>query len=319
MENKQRSGRGGPRRKKGSAVPIEVSIGDTSPSTLAKEDANIILHLNCNSSGAPFADDGSPDHQPDPFDCTGLEFSPLNDREDTLSNPETLKMQRLKEIECFKHEKSTAKTAGTNGCHPTSIQLLSDFFKKSASNDWPMTTTVLCHWCCHGFDTVPVGIPVRYSEGKYYVTHCFCSFSCAMAFNINDTNDSIDERLVRNNMIHSLAMLYGHGSVRPAPSRYSLQVFGGNMSIDEFRSFSKNSSIEQNKHLVHSTPPMQSLREYMEELTDSDVTSGYRYIPIDKERVSKYQNKIKLMRSKPLVKYKNTIDHSMNLKYSECV
>lgn len=341
VQKKRRTGRGGPRRKKGSVPPIEVNIDDV-PSVLVNDSENVIMHLRCSgeSGGGKGGDggcggcdgggvvDGGGDRDPesafgelpDAYNhhghAHGLEFSQLSESIDL----ESVKLKRKQEIEYFNYQRlQTNRDIKTSTpSQATSVQLLSDFFVKSKSSDWPTSTSVCCHWCCHGFDTVPVGLPMKYSDGVYHVTHCFCSFNCAMAFNINDTRDSIDERLMRNSMINSIAVLYGHaGSVRPAPSRYALRVFGGSLTIDEFRSFTTKRTIENGGYLVPSVPPMQSMKEYMEELTDVDVVSDYHYIPIDKERVKKYQTKLKLMRSKPLVKYNNTLDHTMNLKYVE--
>jgi hypothetical protein len=61
---------------------------------------------------------------------------------------------------------------------------------------------------------------------------------------------------------------------------------------------------------------MQSITQQVEEISNTDLCSEYRYIPLDRDRVSRYQEKLRLSRSKPLVNVKNTLDHTMNLKYN---
>eukprot|EP00798_Chlamydomonas_sp_ICE-L_P030999 gene30999-7104_t len=54
-----------------------------------------------------------------------------------------------------------------------------------------------------------------------------------------------------------------------------------------------------------------------EELNEQDMHSEYRYISLDKNRVCKFQEKIKLKRSKPLIgSNKVTLDESMKLTFN---
>ena len=48
---------------------------------------------------------------------------------------------------------------------------------------YPAKTDVLCWWCCHNFDTHPIGIPMKYDEHEdvFKVIGCFCSLNCAFA------------------------------------------------------------------------------------------------------------------------------------------
>jgi hypothetical protein len=61
---------------------------------------------------------------------------------------------------------------------------------------------------------------------------------------------------------------------------------------------------------------MMTVTQQVEEVNQRELRSEYRYIPIDSERVNKYKEKIKLKRTKPLVNFKNTLDHTMNLKFA---
>ena len=60
---------------------------------------------------------------------------------------------------------------------------------------------------------------------------------------------------------------------------------------------------------------MLTMTQQVEEVHDTDMRSEYRYIPLDSERINRYQEKIRLKRNKPLVNFKNTLDHTMKLKY----
>jgi hypothetical protein len=196
------------------------------------------------------------------------------------------------------------------------VRLLTDFEEKSKSGEWPLSTSVHCYHCCHRFSTPPLGLPVKYSPttGQFMVIGCFCSLECACAYNLYSTRDSVDECLNRNSLVNMLSARLGLGNfVKPAPDRLALSIFGGHMSITDFREYSQSSGGD--KRLVVNSPPMQSVTQQVEEVCDSDLLSEYRYVPLDNDRISRYQEKIRLTRTKPLVNFKNTLDHSMKLKY----
>ncbi len=190
------------------------------------------------------------------------------------------------------------------------VRLLMDFEEKSKIGEWPSNTSVCCHWCCHKFNTVPVGLPVKYVHERFQVVGCFCSMECSAAWNFG-SKESSDEIHERYALINLLSSCVGYGKVvRPAPDRCALAMFGGHMNIDEFRRFSTS-----NKAMMCSSNPMMSLTQQVEEISESELRSEYKFIPLDKDRVNKYQEKIRLRRTKPLINYKNTLDCTMNLRY----
>ena len=200
---------------------------------------------------------------------------------------------------------------------PKIVRMLMEFEEKSKSGDWPTSTNVHCYWCCSRFPGTPVGLPVRYTSGtagrdQFHVTGCFCSLECATAYNFGGGKDSVDECLHRYTLINALAARLGLGrSIRPAPDRVALAMFGGHMTIDEFRAFPSSG-----KHIMVNSHPMITVTQQLEEVNEADLRSEYRYIPLDNERVVRYQEKMRLKRVKPLVNFKNTLDHTMKVKYA---
>jgi hypothetical protein len=205
---------------------------------------------------------------------------------------------------------ATGAAATGAGSSARVVRLLMDFKEKSRVGEWPATTSVHCYWCCHKFNTVPYGLPVKYCLDRFQVVGCFCSLECAAAWNFA-SKESLDEIFERYALLNLLSSHVGYGrTVRPAPDRTSLAMFGGHMSIEDFREFCTSSRL-----LLNNFPPMVSLTQQVEEVCDSELRSEYKFVPLDRERVNKYQEKIKLRRTKPLVNFKNTLDSTMNLKY----
>lgn len=190
------------------------------------------------------------------------------------------------------------------------IELLKDFEEKNKHNEWPTNTSIHCYWCCHKFNNTPFGIPVKYINDRFHVYGCFCSLECCAAYNI-DSKDAADDVWERSSLINMLARKLGYRNyVKPAPNRLALKIFGGHMDIEEFRDY-----CQSNRIINMNFPPMMTLTQQIEEINEADVNSDYRYIPIDTDRINKYKEKMKLKRTKPVTNFKNTLDHTMNLKY----
>lgn len=120
---------------------------------------------------------------------------------------------------------------------------------------WPSSTTLLCHHCCYSFDGVPVPLPQSY-DGLRKVYHCrgnFCSWQCAKAYNNRQTPPSgrgnrnmyiaiLAHRTWVKHMEHTTTRkenqemkTYATYCIHPSPPREVLQVFGGDMTIEEYR------------------------------------------------------------------------------------
>lgn len=193
------------------------------------------------------------------------------------------------------------------------VQLLKEFEEKNKQNEWPISTSICCYWCCHGFMNVPFGIPVKYVNGKFYVYGCFCSLECAAAYNNNNKNN-MDEMWERYSLINLLSRKIGYKTVvKPAQTRLSLTMFGGQQNIEEFRN-----SADSSKLTNINFPPMMTMVQQLEEINESEINNDVKYIPLDTERIKKYKDELKLKRTKPINNYKNTLDHTMNLKFTTC-
>ncbi|AAR26889.1 FirrV-1-B14 [Feldmannia irregularis virus a] len=122
---------------------------------------------------------------------------------------------------------------------------------------WPTSANVCCHNCCHPFDGVPVPLPYSYDERRrvYLCKGNFCSWQCVKAYNIQDTlvtgkgdrnmyiallayktwyKLTAHTRLATNDGYQALKG-YAYTSIQPAQSRENLQMFGGPLSIQEYR------------------------------------------------------------------------------------
>lgn len=299
---KKASAEGSSQRKRAVKVTYAVSdvAGIEDEQRAQSDDENVVLNLKVfnNIGDGPQCIEGYDEGQGDNF-MSGVEnfldsvFN--NDCSTTVpSNPDSIA-----------GDSNEAVTTGLKV-----IDLLKDFEEKNKHNEWPTNTSIHCYWCCHKFNNTPFGIPVKYINERFHVYGCFCSLECCAAHNL-DSKDSSDDIWERSSLINMLARRLGYKNhIKPAPSRLALKIFGGHMDVEEFRSY-----CNSNKIMNINFPPMLTMTQQIEEINASDISNDYRYVPIDTNRIDKYKEKIKLKRNKPLTNFKNTLDHTMNLKY----
>jgi len=158
-------------------------------------------------------------------------------------------------------------------------------------------TNIHCWYDGCPFSTLPCVLPELYYNNTYYVFGCFCSYNCALAYNLYVVKDS--KIYYRKSLVFQLYReMYGLSSDEPvdikeAPYKEILSHYGGEMSIDVFRR-----SFAMNKEYVLNIPPIKPINIIIEE-KDADEPND------DKEFI--------LKRSKPLTK-KRSILSSMNMK-----
>lgn len=127
----------------------------------------------------------------------------------------------------------------------------------------------VCHWDCHAFTTKPVGIPMRFHKGKFWVRGTYCGWGCAVAAILYDRSKWNYQPYESYALLH---LLYRktHGVdtpstffLKPALARETLEMFGGPLSIEKFRS----STHKQDSLIECFTPPFVSLVSTVEEIS----------------------------------------------------
>jgi len=205
---------------------------------------------------------------------------------------------------------STQQPQTTHDSYRNAI-LLVQFKESSEVKALPEETDVACFWCCHQFKGKPVVLPIR-DEGEYLQVYGnFCCPECAMAYLFDMRQDSHTrwEQLALLNRVYGD---YVGGKVKPAPHRSVLKMFGGPMSIDEFRGIVTQKKVRVDIHI----PPMVSLLSTMDtkpiDFYDANLTKDV--METVKERLQKAEEVLKLRRTKPLKAWESTLDACINLR-----
>lgn len=143
---------------------------------------------------------------------------------------------------------------------------------------------MLCWWCSHGIPGEVLHMPYEYKKEQFFTKGQFCSWECMKAYNVR--NESYTSCRIADLIALYRKKVYGRlEPVAMAPDKYTLEAFGGTMTIEEFREGS-----------THAWIPLPN-----EVYTKQTVYQK----PVDGELV--------LKRTKPLKRDKNSIKNALGI------
>lgn len=188
---------------------------------------------------------------------------------------------------------------------------LVQFKDSSEVKQLPMQSDAACLWCCHSFTHRPVILPIRDTGEHLLVTGNFCSPECATSYLFDMRQDS-HTRWEQFALLHRVYGEACQGTIYPAPARNSLALFGGLLSIQEYRALIRSHKVRVDIHL----PPMVSILATMDtkpiDFYDASLTKNVTETV--KERLQKAEEVLRLRRTKPLKAFESTLDACLNLK-----
>jgi hypothetical protein len=194
--------------------------------------------------------------------------------------------------------------------------MLVQYHNSAERKEIPMQSDAACFWCCHSFTHRPVVLPIRDTGEYLQVMGNFCSPECAVAYLFDMRQDSH----TRWEQLALLYRVYGEacgGKIHPAPHRTVLTLFGGSLSIQEYRQMIQSQKVRVDVHL----PPMVSILATMDtkpiDFYDAGLTKNVNETV--KERLQKAEEVLRLRRTKPLKAWESTLDACINLKIKHTV
>jgi hypothetical protein len=176
---------------------------------------------------------------------------------------------------------------------------------------------LVCWWCVHSLPQLPcIHLPTRYDDkrDRFETRGNFCSWQCAKAW-------ALDQNSARSGEIQMILMMMrrraiGHYTpLWPAPKREALKIFGGTMTIDEFRSY--GGLVEP--PIVHWPEQRQHVPIIGAMVTEPVDASVPQAPPKDKTRLKAIQNStsstdtLKLKRTKPLARAESKLENVLGI------
>ena len=125
-----------------------------------------------------------------------------------------------------------------------------------------------CWWCCHPSNIQLISMPIYFDikTSKYHTIGQFCSFACMRSY--NQEQQQSNKQTIFNLITKYMYESTGNVHQFTAPPRQLLRVFGGTLSIDEFRSNTYADSV-----MIY-YPPIVPISY----ITDYTNKSNYRWI-----------------------------------------
>ena len=193
-----------------------------------------------------------------------------------------------------------------------SSTLLVQFLNSKNEQTLPEHTDAGCFWCCHSFEGRPCIIPLRIIDAVWNVYGNFCTPQCSMAYLLSENLDTH----IRWERIALLNRLYGaqcNGRVYPAPSRETMDMFGGPISKEDFRRICTDQRIRVDVQI----PPMVSILASMDTKPIDFYETPMRtnISPIQMKHVQQEDKTLKLKRSKPLKSKESTLDACLQIQF----
>jgi hypothetical protein len=304
------------------AIPIGFESHNDEYQFIKSSDENTRNFLNSELVGAIHPPISSQCHYP--FDSHSKSFIYNTEQEIDIYNSNK---QQIDEFKTDDLEK--VKNSRENDIHSilrnnkTNVEkCLTHMDECNRNNSWPSTTSVACWWCCHSFDNPPCAIPHEFRNGLYNVYGIFCSPECAAAYNFDDTRNCTDvwERYSLLNMLYRNVFADKHYKIKLAPPRQTLKMFGGNLTIKEFRA--NFQSITHSYKMI--LPPMISIipvqelssidRGFTSKQDTRELASGFDIDDIaSTNSTNNPSSTLRLKRSKPFVASNNTLNKCMQI------
>ena len=239
-------------------------------------EANIILHLKCNTSDIKLKGNSMLNNKynpeishPDPFSLTSnqkLTSLPFESLTPSVSTNNV--KQRLNQLPGVNFKETLLSSNNTmqscvDNSHTTQSKHTTSHESDSAEEDiniktiWKKLSNLKhqlrynslpdkrssCFWCTCGFDNPAIYIPSKIRNKVYDVYGCFCSPQCAVAFL---RNEPLDHSVLweRYSMINDLyGKIFGK-NIKPAPCPYyTLNKYYGNLTIQEYRKLLNNDKL----------------------------------------------------------------------------
>ena len=233
------------------------------------------------------------------------------------NNNNNKKTELLLKEENKKLKKQIEQLKKENGIKESKIFKINyNFYNETLNQDVNSETIseYACWWCCHKFNGLPIGVPNKKIDGKYHTFGNFCSFNCAAAYIYNTKSWNISDKLsLLHQMYFSVYDIKEYETIKSAPPKETLKLFGGPLSIEDFRDSSNNYC--KDFRLIVS--PMTSIVPLIEENNREKNKCHYttnKNIPLNNLKISDKLEKLKLKRTKPLHSSKYSLIETMGLK-----
>lgn len=168
-------------------------------------------------------------------------------------------------------------------------------------------SNIKCNWClyeCNNDNIYKLPYIIKNNDIEYYGN--FCCPECAGAFNFNELNDQYTWE--RYSLLNYLYNQNSNTKLFISPSRLLLDIFGGPLNINEYRSI-----INEKKQTNIIIPPHYIICPQVD-INQSISSNNIGFVPLNLDRVNKYTNHLKTQSDNNNKLVNNSLKTCMKLK-----
>jgi len=151
----------------------------------------------------------------------------------------------------------------------------------------------VCWNCCHQFIDLRYNIPLKYINNIFYIYGEFCSFECSLRFGYEYLNNYNIYELYSLINLYSRKIFNKSNNIKMAPSKLCLKLFGGKLTINEYR----DSFIKNEIHDIQLQPII-------------PINNHFDNYELNDKKIN---NDLKLYRTKKLINENKNIKNTMDL------
>ena len=145
------------------------------------------------------------------------------------------KIVEKKEVNTAITENMVIRLTSSEKTDDTSIQPFENENENVKVNTNEHKCSKVCWNCCHEFNDLIFGVPLKYFGGIFYIYGYFCSLECGARYVFDnlkeyDFNEIMSLINLFNNKIYNKT-----DNIIIPPNRLVLELFGGDQSIEEYR------------------------------------------------------------------------------------
>jgi hypothetical protein len=278
----------------------------------------LIAHLQIRPNELQFHDsplqyDPTPPKQPEPFDAQELNL--FSSGQEVIASPTVEEDAEERQGTAVQPQTQTQTQAQPQPipCF-TRADLMVQFANSAKAKQLPSETSVACFWCAHSFSGMPCIIPEREVGGTYMVYGNFCSPECGVSYLLGENLDP-HVRWERMALLQRIYDRDGTCRIFPAPGRECLELFGGPVSIGEFRATIREGKVRVDTHM----PPMVSILGSIDtkpiDFFDTTLKgAGVLGVLPSSDTMNRAEEGLRLKRTKPLKDRDSTLDTVMNIQ-----
>jgi len=266
----------------------KIDNGVLSEESINTEDEKVIFHLPITVN------------EINNIDNTDMSLFIKSEQEDKTSKLQLQKIKSSDDSDLTETLKSSVISSQSKVC-------LNNNVNKIITHSLNFGKNTKCWWCRNCFNSPATQLPEDYYNETFYCVGNFCSFNCMKSYNL-DLNDTLTYK--RDSLINLLYyMTYSdRKTINPAPHWMTLQEYGGNLTIEQFR----ETSVMNTKEFLVLHPPLISRQMQIEE---SYKLNKLKEVPIDKVNkiYSEIDSEYTIKRSKPIQSSQLNLETTMGL------